>query len=185
LAAYHEELLATADRLLARRAGQRGKLQGARIRRSVSTSYYALFHFLLDEIGQRIVGAHNDLRRRRRILARTISHRGLKTALDKIRGSTVDASVEDFLRPAGLQTGTVTPPSFAQDLARAFADAQAKRHDADYDLNKLISEVDARLLHARVKRVIATWSTANGTADRDFKQALCVLFLLKGTLRAE
>src|SRR5215470_7041154 len=110
MAEYDVELLDAARRLLARRSGQRGKLPNARIRRSISTSYYALFHFLLDEVGVKIVGSHNDLRKRRRILARMISHRGAKATLDKVRGIRVDASVEDFLRPVGAPVGPVTPP---------------------------------------------------------------------------
>lgn len=185
MAAYDEELLEAARRLLLRRVGQRGKLPSARVRRSISTTYYSLFHFLLDEVGLRVVGAGNDLRIRRRILARTVSHTGLKAALDKVRGATVEASVADFLRPAGAGSGNVAVPVFVQNLAKAFADAQAKRHDADYDLNKSLSEVDARLLRARVKRVIAVWRSANSKSDRDFKHALCVLMLLKGKLRSE
>jgi hypothetical protein len=75
---YDAELLATAQGLLGRRPGRRGRLATAQIRRSVSTSYYALFHFLLDEVGLKIVGAQNDLRKRRRILARAISHKSMK-----------------------------------------------------------------------------------------------------------
>lgn len=185
MASYDDELLEAARRLLARRAGQRGKLPSARIRRSISTSYYALFHFLLEEVGARVVGTHNDLRRRRRILSRSVTHKGIKTTLDKVRGAQVDASVEDFLRPPGVAAGPVAPPSFVQNLANAFADAQAKRHDADYDLNKPLSELDARLLRARARRVIAAWRAANNAADRDFKHTLCVLILLKGQLRAD
>jgi hypothetical protein len=142
--AYDDELLRAARRLLVRRSGQRGRLPSARIRRSISTTYYALFHFLLEEVAIRIVGTHNDLRRRRRILARTITHRGAKAALDKVRGANVHASIEDFVRPPGV-VGLVAPPLFARNLANAFIDAQAKRHDADYDLNKTLSELDARL----------------------------------------
>jgi len=72
-----------------------------------------------------------------------------------------------------------------RNLANAFADAQAKRQDADYDLNKALSELDARLLHSRVRRVIQLWRASNGAADRDFKNALCVLILMKGQLRSE
>jgi hypothetical protein len=113
MASYDDELLEAARRLLMRRAGQRGRLPSARIRRSLSTSYYALFHFLLEEIGARVVGTYNDLRRRRRILSRTVTHRGVKTTLDKVRGARVDASVEDFLRsPAAAAAGPVPPPPF-------------------------------------------------------------------------
>lgn len=185
MAAYDEELLETARRLLVRKTGQRGKLPTARIRRSISTSYYALFHFVLDEVGLRVVGTGNELRVRRRILARTMTHAGLKTALDKVRGPVAEASVADFLRPAGSGVGQVTVPIFVQNLAKAFADAQAKRHDADYDLNKSLSAVDARLLRARVKRVTVAWRAANAASERDFKHALCVLMLLKGKLRSD
>ncbi len=183
--AYDDELLDAAGRLLARRSGQRGRLPSARIRRSISTSYYALFHFFLDEVGTRVVGTHNDLRRRRRILGRTITHKGTKATLDKVRGVRADASVEDFLRPPGVALVPVAPPLFVRNLANAFIDAQAKRHDADYDLNKPLSELDARLLRTRARRVIAGWRAANTAADRDFKNALCILILLKGQLRAE
>jgi hypothetical protein len=184
MASYDQELIEAARRLLVRRSGQRGKLPSARIRRSVSTSYYALFHFLLDEVGTRVVGTGNHLRTRRRLLGRTVSHKAMKTALDKVRGANADVSVQDFLRNAGT-VGPVTPPRFIKNIALAFSDAQAKRHDADYDLNKPLSEVDARLLRARVKRVIAAWRASTSPSDRDFKHGLCVLIILKGQLRPE
>jgi hypothetical protein len=103
-----------------------------------------------------------------------------------MRGARVDASVEDFLRsPGGAVAGPVPPPLFARNLANAFADAQAMRNDADYDLNKPLSELDARLLNIRARRAIAAWRTATKPADRDFKNAVCLLILLKGQLRSE
>ena len=182
MASYDAELLEAARLLLARPEGLRGKLPGARIRRSISTSYYALFHFLIEEVGRRVVGTHL---RRRRILSRTISHTGAKAALAKVRGAAVDPSVEEFLRSPATATGPVVPPRFVRELARVFADAQAKRHDADYDMNKPLSEADARLLSARIASVIQAWRDAESAADRDFKHALCVLILLKGQLRQD
>jgi hypothetical protein len=160
MAEYHAELLDAAQRLLARRAGQKGQLPSARIRRSISTSYYALFHFLVDEASRARIGSHNDLRRRRRIFARVVTHKGIKVALDKVRGASVDGSVADFLRPRGQTAGTVAPPAFAKTMADAFSDAQAKRHDADYDLNKPLNRLDAVLLIARVRRAIKAWQSA-------------------------
>jgi hypothetical protein len=185
MASYDEDLLTVSRRLLARRSGQRGKLSAARIRRSISTTYYAIFHFLTEECGIRLLGTHNDLRRRRRVFARSFSHAGIKTALDKVRGTNVDQSVEEFLRPIGAPAGPAASPVFVQNLAKGFLDAQAKRHDADYDMNKPLGEADARLLRIRVRRVIADWRSANGQADRDFKDALCMLMVLKGRLRPE
>jgi hypothetical protein len=74
---------------------------------------------------------------------------------------------------------------FVQNLARAFSDAQAKRHDADYDLNKQLSEADAMAQGRRVLRVTAAWQAANSPSDKDFKHALCLLMALKGQLRQQ
>jgi hypothetical protein len=185
MASYDAELLLAADRLLARRAGQGGKLPAARIRRSISTSYYAAFHFLVEEAGILLIGSHNDLRRRRRTFARTFTHKGMTTALNKVRGRNVDPSAADLLRPRGVAAGAVAAPHFARNLAAAFSDAQAKRAGADYDLNAVSSELDGRLIASRVEDAIAAWRAARAPADRDFKQALCLLMLLKGQLRRE
>lgn len=184
MAKYDQELLEAARQLIARGVGQRGRLPSARIRRSISTSYYALFHFLLEETATRIAGTGGGLRVRRRILTRTVSHRGVKTTLTKVRGAIVDPSVADFLCGA-VGAGAYVAPAFARNVARAFLDAQAKREDADYDLNKSLSETDARLLRLRIKRVIAGWRGARTQPDRDFKHALCLLILLKGQLRSD
>jgi hypothetical protein len=185
MASYDEDLLAAAGRLVARRKGQRGKLAGARIRRSLSTSYYAIFHFLVEDCCVRLLGSSADLRRRRRVLARSFAHSGIRAALDKVKGAYVDQSLEDFLRSTTAPTGRVPSPAFVQNVAKTFSDALAKRHDADYDMNKPLSEADERLVRARVKAAIAGWRSANGAADRDFKTALCMLMLLKGQLRRE
>ena len=185
MASYDAELLEAARRLLAREGGAKGRLPRARVRRSISTAYYALFHFILEETGDRIVGTSYDLSKRRRILARLISHRGAKAALDKVRGAKADASVEEFLRPRGGPGGPLPTPIYMRNLARPFADAQAKRHEADYDMNKPLSERDAQLLADRVHRVINDWRQAGTKADKDMKHALCLLILLKGQLRAD
>lgn len=185
MASHDAELLITARRLLARRQGQKGPLPSARIRRSISTSYYALFHFILDEVGRRLIGTSNDFRVQRRILARTITHRGAYTTFDKLRGSNVHASVTDFVRPRAHSGGDVATPDFVRRLANTFVDAQSKRHDADYDLNTPLSEEDAKALRRRVKRAIDDWRAASSAEDRDMKSAICTLVLLKGQLRAE
>jgi hypothetical protein len=185
MATFDDELLKAARRLLHRRTGQRGKLPRARIRRSISTSYYALFHFLLEEASYRVIGSNNNLRRRRRLFGRVLTHAGIKAALDRVKGRSIDTSVAEFLSPTGILSEPLVTPTFVRDLAIAFADAQAKRHDADYDLTKPLSELDAQVIHGRVKRVIRQWRNATSQADKDFKHALCVLMLLKGRLRSE
>ncbi len=154
------------------------------VRRSISTTYYALFHFLADEAGLLLVGTDNKFRQRRRILARAFTHSGMKVALSKVRGVIVDLSVEEFFRPVGTRAGSVHPPQFARVVAAAFLDAQSKRNDADYNLNKELSTADAQLLAKKVEEAISAWNDASSMED-DFKHALCLLMLMKGQIKSE
>lgn len=185
MAPYADELLRTARRLGSRGPGQRGKLPSAYIRRSISTSYYAVFHFLVEEAGKRLVGSHSNLRRRRRVLGRVFTHAGIKFALDKVKGRTADASVSELLSPPGHPIAPVPIPAFVRQMAIVFAEVQTRRHIADYDLNASVSEFDAQVLRTRARRAIGEWRDATTTRDKDFKHALCLLMLLKGKLRSE
>src|ERR1700690_1467325 len=67
---YDLDLLDVAQDLLRQPSGRKRRLYAARARRSISTAYYALFHFILDEATRALLGTHNDVRARRRTLAR-------------------------------------------------------------------------------------------------------------------
>lgn len=180
--AYHDDLIALARRLARRRAGQRGRLSNAVVRRSVSTAYYGLFHFILDDACRSILGTANDLRARRRTLARTFTHTGVKLTLTKVSGVNVSADLQDFLREPGT-VGPFPSPGFARNLATAFIAAQTSRHDADYNLNKNITEAQARILARRLERAIADWRAASSANDRSFKHALYIAMLIGGQLK--
>lgn len=184
MSAFSDDLLRASSRLYSRRRGQKGPLKSAYARRSISTAYYALFHFLLDEASVRIVGSHHDLRHRRRMFIRTFSHTGLTTAFGKLKGATVDSSAVDLFRLPATAAGPVATPPFLRQIATAYLDAKAKREDADYNLNEPLTEIDARQLHRRVKRAIDAWKSANTQTDRDFKHAVAILLSLKGQLKS-
>lgn len=185
MASYAQEQLAAARALLARAPNSRGRLPDARVRRSISTTYYAIFHFLLEEAGKNLVGTENVLRTRRRILARCFTHKGIWTTFEKIRGQNVDQSLADFLRGTNPIGGPVASLQFARNFARVFLDAYAKREDADYDRNENLSLADANILIARTESAIADWIAAATPEARDFKHALYILMLLKGQLRRD
>ena len=185
MAAYHTELLEAAQTLIARESRQVGRLPVARTRRSISTCYYAVFHFLIEDASRRIVRNSSKHLRRRRVLARSFTHAGMKLTLKKIKGSKVDRSLEDFLRPPGFRAEAVPTPAFAQEMAATFIDAQAKRHDADYDLNVPLNETDARAFHKRCGDAIKGWQKAMKADERDFKDALAIVMLLKGQVRKD
>jgi len=151
-------------------------MPAALVRRSISTSYYALFHFLLDEATARIVGTGADLLKRRRATARAFTHTGMRQALERLQKAQIPFALQIFL-------GTAASPAFARTMAKIFSRAQEQRHEADYDLNAALSETDALALAAAVEAAIGEWQDARSDADRDFKAALSLLMLLKGELR--
>ena len=181
---FSDDLLKVSAKLVARRQGQKGPLKDAYVRRSISTTYYAMFHFILDETANRIVGSGNDLRQRRRLFIRTLSHGGLTTAFGKLQGATIDASVVELFRLSRTLPGPIPTPHFLHEIAAAYVDAKAKRENADYDLNVPLSERDARRLGRRVTRAIRAWNAANTKADRDMKHATAILMSLKGQLKS-
>jgi hypothetical protein len=176
MASYYAETLAAARLLVSRTARPRGRMPAALVRRSISTAYYALFHFLLEEATYRVVGASTPLTRRRRIVARAFTHTGMRFALEKVQKPNLAGPLQGYF---GLQQ----PPAFARVMGQAFSHAQELRHEADYDLNASLSETDALLLLSEVQTAIQEWQSARTAADRDFKAALCLLMLLKGEFK--
>ena len=170
--------------LLERRDNRRGRLPQARVRRAISTAYYALFHFLLDDAARLVVGTHHPLQTRRRVFMRLFTHTGMLATLNKLNGRLVQDDVSSFLRQ-GAGTDPLPVPGFARAMATAFADAQAKRHDADYNLNAVLLADAATSLIDRIEAAMQTWSAANDATARDFKHALALLMLQKGKLKSD
>ncbi|WP_376866063.1 hypothetical protein [Brevundimonas staleyi] len=137
-----------------------------------------MFSFISHECGVKLVGSEGRLLVRRRMFARVLTHKGAKTALGKIRGARIDESLTPFF-------GVAVAPDFARTFAQVFADAQAKRHEADYDLNATLDEADALVLIDRVRGAIAGWSGSATRDDRDFKHAICLLVVFKGKLKPD
>ena len=181
--AYHDELIDAAVRSFARPVHSE-PLSQATIRRGVSTIYYALFHFLLDEIGRCLVGDDPSLAFRRHAVGRSISHATLNSTLAKVSKPAPDASVIAVFRTSRSIEASATP-SFVRAMASTFADARSKRQEADYDLSAPVSEPDARRLGNRVFVSICDWRAAISSAEMDFKQAVCLLAVIGSRLRSE
>jgi hypothetical protein len=177
------DLLRAARRLTARRVGKRGPLPAAFIRRSISTAYYAVFHFLIEEATASVMGTASPIARRQ-ALSRSFTHAGMKTAMGKMAGKTVDASVQTLFQAAGASSDVIVVPRFAREMAKIFIDAQTKREAADYHLADKFNADDARVLRSRVGGAIKQWQEADTPSDRDFKHCMCVLLLMKGQLRS-
>lgn len=118
------ELLAVA-RFLAT-TDDKPQLTDARLRRAVSTAYYALFHKVLRAAAQRFMGPGQEQRAGFTILYRSFDHRHMKIICLALRVSTLKDRYEQLLRRNSVSQA-------ARDFAGAFASLQDVRHLADYD----------------------------------------------------
>ncbi len=129
----YKDLLDQADRLAmldTKRPRQ------ANLRRAISSTYYALFHLLVDEACRVQIGAHHSQAPFRHVLGRAFAHGVMKDACKSFGGGTLKKSVSQ-----GLPASFSIPPEI-RGLAEVFVDLQEKRHLADYDLTVRFNRSD-------------------------------------------
>jgi uncharacterized protein (UPF0332 family) len=115
------ELVALAYELAGLGAGP-GRPQTVKLRRSISTSYYALFHYLAVSAAMLLCGEERSAEAQRNRVARWISHSDVLTLAQ---------AVLDPRRPvAGV---LLRPAPDLRRVAEAFVSLQRSREDADYD----------------------------------------------------
>ena len=137
-----EDLLTLAGRL-ANPARQYPKQ--ASLRRSISTAYYALFHFLVRES----VKGWNGTDAARAGLERRFEHAKMKSV-------SRDVANDKWL---GWSTPAPKVPPELRSVARAFVLMQEARHLADYDNAKEWTRIEAREMVAEVHRALENWAT--------------------------
>jgi uncharacterized protein (UPF0332 family) len=141
----HADLLDQARRLAtldARRPKQ------ANLRRAISSAYYAIFHFLVDESCRQFFGTQHTQAAYRHILGRSFEHWTVNEACVSFRGGTLKSAVAKGL-PASF-----TIPLEVKDIASPFALAQELRHSADYDRTERFARSDVLLLVDQIEAVI-------------------------------
>lgn len=131
----------------------------ASLRRSVSASYYALFHRLVDEAARRMVsGPGRD--GIRRSLSRAFRHHDMKRLCTSIAGGTPLQKIAVAFQPLPLDPRLV-------HIARAFADLQDARHSADYDTHQTFTRQDALHFHQLASTSLSNWAAIRRTPQAD------------------
>lgn len=146
---------------------QKADVLDARLRRSISTAYYALFHLLTESAAARIVG-HAGLRQ---LVSRAYAHADMHRAAKAFK-SGAGGLPAHLTAPFGAAIPAV-PPEIA-DVATAFVDLQEARHDADYNLAKAFSRAEARRLVAQAEKAFADWKAVTAMPQH---ADVCDLFL--------
>lgn len=144
------DLLAQAG-MLARREPRKPK--EASLRRSISTSYYALFHHLIEESTRLTVGAANDRSSFREYAGRAFVHGKMKNVCEEFAKTQPKSELLNAFWPRL----NVTACADIRTVAENFVDLQEQRHAADYDLARRFKRHDAQRAFDQAQEAIAAW----------------------------
>lgn len=146
---FHVQLLDQARHLASK---ERGRPLQVSLRRAVSTMYYALFHFLIDEATRSFIGSRPSQARLRQLLGRAFQHGTMSQASRAFGSGSISPRVS-----AAMSTSVV--PARLQELANAFSALQELRQRADYDRSASFTREDVLALVARTHSMVGSWSS--------------------------
>lgn len=158
-----EHLLDQADRLLRPQGG--GAPRQADLRRAISNAYYAVFHAVVTEAADELVGKAYRTSPRYALAYRSIDHRSLRELCGDIRKLTLPAKYSAYSPRGGFGPDLVA-------LANAVVDLQEKRHLADYDPLYRVNISDAVLAVATARSALQRFSAANRSSRKMFVSLL-------------
>jgi len=145
------------------------KPRQASLRRAVSTAYYAVFHYLVQQTARTLVGPSREMVE---ASTRWFSHGGMADACNLFTGPKVHG---EMATTTSLERIPVGPQ--LQDVARAFRALQQARHEADYDMSsKRFTRQRTQQLIEQAEQVFTDW----GNAAADPWRPMFMLFLLTG-----
>jgi hypothetical protein len=145
--------------LLSRKAGR--KPRQADLRRSVSSSYYAVFHTVLIAASDEFVGKTLRNDRRYALVYRSIDHAAVRKLCDEALKQSPSAKFSNFLSNGGFE------PAIRQ-FANLTLALQAKRHEADYDPSHWLTSVDAMFATYQAQTAIDSFERANADSRKLF-----------------
>jgi hypothetical protein len=117
------ELFTTAWLLI---EGETSVLSDARLRRAVSTAYYALYHKVVRAAAERFLGLGEEKSPAYTLLYRSFDHRHMRAICESLNVSTLNVRLQ-------MQLGRTAMSQDLRDFASTFPTLQQARHRADYD----------------------------------------------------
>ena len=151
----HSELLKQA-RFLAKK--ERKKPTQASLRRSVSASYYALFHFLVDEATRLMLPGKRG--RLRDSLARAFHHSWMKEVAALYANQKIPRKLSSVFNGEPI-------PTELSNVADAFVTLYQARHDADYNRTRRFTRREAFDQADVTDRAFQDWKNVRGSLHAD------------------
>ena len=148
----------------------------ADLSRSVSDAYYAIFHYVGDQIATQLLGASDESSRRagRYVLARSPAHNSLASAMSTLRSGPLRGRLVAGLDRSGGALPAI--PVEASDLARVFLETQQLRYAADYDWTHAFRKEEVVRAIENVRSAVAAFDDLdpNGLGRQWFLAAAAV-----------
>jgi hypothetical protein len=139
----------------------KGAPNQTRLRRAVSTAYYALFHRIAQAASDAFVGAKHRQSPRYETVYRGFEHRRMKDSCAAVDKPMLGAKASKAL-------GAANASQEVRDVANAFVTLQERRHWADYSPAGKITRADARDLVDLAALAIDQLAAANTEERRNF-----------------
>ena len=131
----------------------------ASLRRSISASYYALFHRLVDDATRTLISRSNR-HPLRHSMSRSFRHSDMRNLSKTLAGGNPPRKLADAFSPMPIDP-------MLTFIARAFLDLQEARHQADYNTYRSFSRREALYHFQLATRAIDNWKKIRTTHQAD------------------
>ena len=131
----------------------------ASLRRSISASYYALFHRLVDDATRTLIsrGHRTPLRQ---VVSRAFYHKDMRSISKSLAAGTPPDRISAAFCPMPIN------PTL-KSVAQAFLDLQEVRHQADYNSYRLFTRRETIYNHQLAVHAIHDWAKIRKTSQAD------------------
>jgi len=152
----HADLLKQAHHLATK---ERRRPSQASLRRSISASYYALFHRLVDDATGTLISLANRTPLRQ-IVSRAFYHKDMRSISKSLAAGTPPDRISAAFFPMPINPALKL-------VARAFLDLQGARHQADYNTYRSLTRREAIYNHQLADHAIREWAKIRKTSQAD------------------
>jgi hypothetical protein len=158
-----DDLLFQADRLIG--PSTVGPPKQTDLRRAISNAYYAIFHAVLTEAADDLIGKSHRASTRYALVYRSIDHKSLRRLCDDIQKTSLPPKYSIYSPKSGFGSDLVA-------LAAAVADLHEKRHLADYDPLFRAKRSDASSAVATARAALSKLRNSNRASRKAFLSLL-------------
>ena len=144
------DLLEQAEHLIRR---ERLKPRQASLRRGISNAYYAIFHLLSSAAAEEVAKGRSA----QMLVKRAVDHSEMRDVCRQFASGGLPVAVRSLL-PGPLPDGL-------RVVAEGFSALQQARHEADYDLTRAITRIEALAALDETRRAFQEWAKVRKTNE--------------------